>query len=781
VPSTFRYAVSLLLSLMTTPLLRTAAITLLSRMVDHALAAGATGSAAQALGDLLWRCVSRLVACTQAEPVPPPDVMQLLDRLVVTAPLWLLPHVAALDPFPEGDAFSELRAKHEALSADAPLAERLSRFCERARGLLPGPRRTAAQALLAALRAPGSTASTLRVPSAGASLDASTVAPAIWNLARLCEDVDDDTVRELAAAALAVVGPPDPFAVAFCAPDAAASAADAPAPTVLSAVRGRAVSAPTENEALAGIALRALAGYLVDADHATVRAAMQATIALLRTDTGVGSLSTLPDLERSYLSVLAPAAPAAGAAPPAAAQPAADAGVPLDDDTLWAPPPAGPRHGAAYDAWLCRLVHALLSHATGSTLRICRPLAGRKADLAALLLPYAMEDIAAGAGAGAGGATLRQLLTDKVYTHILGNEAAGARATYALLECLAFLRDARVRAGLKGLPANPPASRVASTAASQGVTGPVAWATVHWLDLEYLCVARAALRCGACFTALQYVEYWCEENYGALTFGEADALNDAGPLQRHIVAALDSYALCAEPDGIYGMLRSPHVALQLHRAEHENAWGRALASHDAILRGAGSGFGSAAAAAEGVLRALRHLGCPFLLTTVAGKLSADGSTGVSDPAFQEAQMEAAWRAGQWNVPEPAGGQPSSADGFHSCLLGALRATHAGELAQCAGLLSRGRASVMRSVTLTGAESAASINTAVVRLQLLDEVSDVAEARWNAAAAAASGTLGDAAAEELSDRWTVRHTSHLGGRCVRARPARCRAPCILASN
>ena len=40
---------------------------------------------------------------------------------------------------------------------------------------------------------------------------------------------------------------------------------------------------------------------------------------------------------------------------------------------------------------------------------------------------------------------------------------------------------------------------------------------VYWLHIDYLQVAAAALRCGAPFTALLYVEHWCEERLGTGT------------------------------------------------------------------------------------------------------------------------------------------------------------------------------------------------------------------------------------------------------------------------
>lgn len=47
---------------------------------------------------------------------------------------------------------------------------------------------------------------------------------------------------------------------------------------------------------------------------------------------------------------------------------------------------------------------------------------------------------------------------------------------------------------------------------------------MYWLDVDYLVVAAAALRCGACFTALLYLEHWCEAEHGRLTLGDDQPL-----------------------------------------------------------------------------------------------------------------------------------------------------------------------------------------------------------------------------------------------------------------
>ena len=40
------------------------------------------------------------------------------------------------------------------------------------------------------------------------------------------------------------------------------------------------------------------------------------------------------------------------------------------------------------------------------------------------------------------------------------------------------------------------------------------WEKAYMLNVDYLVTAAAALRAGACFTALLYTEFYCEQQYG---------------------------------------------------------------------------------------------------------------------------------------------------------------------------------------------------------------------------------------------------------------------------
>jgi len=765
VPATFRYAMTLLLRVMQNAELRGTAVGLLDVLVTRAFHQN-EGNPVPPLRDLLWPAVTRLVASVSPDaPMTEPCVL-LLKKMVAHAPPWLTAAVAALDPFPEGPAFEALRTTHEAMCRELPIEERLVRFCHRAR-IMPGStRQSVAIRLLEALRDPKAVEHLHTTP------DAPTLA---WKLAALSQHVADDAVHELAAACLAAVGVHDPFAVAFHAPatDAFDGVDDEDDARSISARR-----AVTYEVALASTCLRALCTYMVDTSAAVVRRTLATLRHLLRMTHGALAYKRLSELERSYLCVWSPSASqGATAADDEAARPARLLGPaePLDSDALWTPPPPeGPHPGRAYARWLCKLTHALVCECDNSTLRMCDNIVQRKAAFAEVLLPHVFADIAAHRGAGATGTPLRQLLSAKMAHCILRNPAAGLRATHLALNVCAHLRSLHVTAGMRGLPL--PGKAVD--------TDPASWSTVHWLDVDYLCVARAAIRVGACMTALQYVEHWCAHGNSTLPLGAGvDALNDAGPLPAQLAVALDAYSAVGEPDGIYGCLNAPHVQLQLQLAEHEGAWGRALAAHDARLLIDTQGEAQGAAAATGALRALLHLGCAHMASTVGATLlghvrasAGSGVTAANERSFRETQMEMAWRAGQWDIVDgtaPSSGQAVGGDAllsdgndFHACLASALHALQTGELARCATSLSRGRIGTVRSIALAGSESASAIHSSITRLFMLDEVRDVAVKCWgtlDAGITACATTVNHSIACTLEKQWVETHTRSLGGR------------------
>lgn len=126
---------------------------------------------------------------------------------------------------------------------------------------------------------------------------------------------------------------------------------------------------------------------------------------------------------------------------------------------------------------------------------------------------------------------------------------------------------------------------------------------MYWIDLDYLAVAEAAAKCGAHFTALLYIEHWCEAAFGRLALappaggggGDAALASDADRVGGLL---LDLYSQVNEPDSIYAVVRSHAVLSQLKRAEHEGSWDRALVMYDLVLQNIAAQAGGGGAPGE---------------------------------------------------------------------------------------------------------------------------------------------------------------------------------------
>lgn len=193
----------------------------------------------------------------------------------------------------------------------------------------------------------------------------------------------------------------------------------------------------------------------------------------------------------------------------------------------------------APDRWVCTLAHVLLGFASSPTLRHLKQMALRKASLAELLLPDAVRDVLTSNEVSAVAvAGMARQITD----YVLLNPAAELQCVRAVLNCLEHLRSAHLDAvsphgsggqahgrthvgshGDASTSARKPGGRAGAAAGKKGAvtqsrTGCAAWPKVYCLNIDYLAVARAAVRCSAYFTGLLYIELWCEASFRSLSF-----------------------------------------------------------------------------------------------------------------------------------------------------------------------------------------------------------------------------------------------------------------------
>lgn len=197
--------------------------------------------------------------------------------------------------------------------------------------------------------------------------------------------------------------------------------------------------------------------------------------------------------------------------------------------------------GQSYDAWVRNLAYAMLLQAREPTLAMCQHMIVRKAQLAELMLPHILADLAQHQPQGA----LMVSLSSQLSAGLLSPSApAHVKAIQLILTCLDHLRNLHLNAVLgmdleqrrkstSGVGGSSTQGR-SSTRSGRGGHGngsnsPVAWSKQYWLDVDYLLVAAAALKCSAYFTALLYVEHWVEEQYGRLQLGDRSPDDKASP------------------------------------------------------------------------------------------------------------------------------------------------------------------------------------------------------------------------------------------------------------
>ena len=184
--------------------------------------------------------------------------------------------------------------------------------------------------------------------------------------------------------------------------------------------------------------------------------------------------------------------------------------------------------GQSYDAWVRNLAYAMLLQVKEPTLGMCQHMIVRKAQLAELMLPHILADIAHHHP----DAAMKASISSQLSAGLLSPSAtAHVKAVQLILTCLDHLRnlhlDALVRLDLEKPKGNAGASGQGRSSSRSGrgsqgdsVKSPAAWSKQYWLEIDYLLVAAAALKCSAYFTALLYVEHWIEEQYGRLKLGD---------------------------------------------------------------------------------------------------------------------------------------------------------------------------------------------------------------------------------------------------------------------
>jgi hypothetical protein len=517
-------------------------------------------------------------------------------------------------------------------------------------------------------------------------IDPSVVAAA-FRLAKLGSQLGDKGVTELAGHLLALAGPVDPNVITFDA--AAAAAADGSSGSDSSGKEGLAARTAFPMRAV----LQHLVNCMFDQRPQVVAVAQSTLNRLLATPEAAAELKCLQDsaakaaaaaadkgstssssissssdtsagLLCSYLSIFLDKNSQSTSNFEVDCEAAVQALAAAASPALWSPV------GKPFDSWLCQLCSTLLtacSAAEGSAegcmlLQMLADAAALQSNLAELLLPHALLALCTSDNSGADlpgigsvglsarlGAAIKQglqldcsssssssrgvRLPGSSGLFSAGSDDAGSsssssggcytgaavnvRCLSVLLSCLEHARIVHRAAMLA-----PPGT-------SQ-LPPPAGWQRCYCVHISYLAVAAAAISCKAYFTALLYIEHWCEEQYGKLTLNPAAADTDAAggvqlqhlqqlqqlaglgstvaglggtavvpqlaggttavqQQQQQLLEAmlLDLYSNMNEPDGIYAVAAAfSSPASQLHLLQHEQRWASVLGAEDAQLQAA---------------------------------------------------------------------------------------------------------------------------------------------------------------------------------------------------
>ncbi|KAK1320575.1 Serine/threonine-protein kinase ATM [Acorus calamus] len=205
-------------------------------------------------------------------------------------------------------------------------------------------------------------------------------------------------------------------------------------------------------------------------------------------------------------------------------------------------------------------------------IRLCQDIVLLKAEVAELLFPNVLVDIAMGKDSKV---DICQKISEKVMEYVLFDSNDMIKSVKTMLNALNELRLFHVleRVGASSVQSSQEISKKARTSSysrmrstserykdqssptNVGRMSCILWTKVYWFCIDYLVVAKAAIRCGLYFTAVLYVEHWCEEHFNGLTLGESDfSLHEELPA--HIELLVAAITRINEPDSIYGIIQS---------------------------------------------------------------------------------------------------------------------------------------------------------------------------------------------------------------------------------
>ncbi|KAJ8476072.1 hypothetical protein OPV22_019799 [Ensete ventricosum] len=702
------------------------------------------------LGEELQFLVSKLVACcipseSQNEKAvpPPPAVISLLHELTVDADPLLLGYIRELEPFPEVDCLEKIRLFHNDLCKTYSARDHFLKFAKRAyylpKGLLLWSLRNLHKRLISGEIIEKKPNDMEKLCERTCWNDHPDVVSAVWVLVDLCSSNE--------------AGIGDPCRVVFHLPNRSTQNHTFLSSNLVCLKANRSYSDMEVSDEFLVFLLRLLKKFLADDSVVTVGITSQTLRGILSTEKGYAALLSLDPYEKSLIAVHSK-----GVNLEIVEGVLFDLGknchemISLEDSSLYR------TDNKTYKMWVCSLVHSFIHHCDDVILRLCQNLVLLKDEIAGLLFPYVLVNLARSVHSDV---LLCDIISAKVEENIFCESNRLVKSIQIMLDALNKLRSVYVSEIAGSLSTPVKHGRPSSGGKTRGTSetskyhspnvslSMSSWKKVYWLSIDYLMVAKAAIHCGSYFTAIMYVEHWCEEHFNGLQLGCPD-FSQLELLPPHIDLLMAAYTQINEPDSIYGIIQSNQLTSQIITFEHEGNWSKALEYYDLLVRSASIGPGkhsvddSSSQATEGscwksykgLMRSLQKTGCTHVLDVYCQGLTISNGCLQHDTEFADMQYEAAWRSGNWDfslvsgdASTPYSTQFASHGQFNENLHSCLRALYEGNASEFHGKLIDSKKELVLSIASASRESTEYIHSTIVKLQILDHLGVAWDIRW----------------------------------------------------
>ncbi|GMH31457.1 hypothetical protein Nepgr_033300 [Nepenthes gracilis] len=734
------------------------------------------------LGEQLQFLVSKLVACCipsessgENSCTPSSQVLSLLHLLTVDSDPSLHDYIREFEPFPEIDIFDRIRTFHLELCRTYSLRDHFLKFVKRSSYLPPRLLLWSLQALHRKLLEGGAfhTVDTTENEGGNHWLCDIEIVKAVWSLVRMCGLEDADNVRALVADFVSRVGIGDPCSVIFHIPGNSSPMHVCRSADLNGAVEINFNSDTCISEEFLIVLMGILKKYLMDDSVKIVDLTSQTLRGILSTERGQRALLSFDCYERSLIEVHSK-----GINLQLVEKCLLDLerkftaeAKSLEEPSLWS------TNDKTFETWICPLVYSLIGYCSDIILRLCQHIVLVKAEVAELLLSNVMVNLA---GRTDLAVDLRQIISVQVLQHIFIESNELTQSVQVMLDALNELRICYVmeRNASATMPSkrdsekflrtssgyssrSRSSAKVRDSAATMGavVLSTSKWDKVYWVAIDYLVVARSAIISGSYFTAVMYVEHWCDDHFNNFTLGNPD-FSHVEKLPHHIEILLSAVTRINESDSLYGIIQSYKLLSQITTFEHEGNWSKALEYYDLQVRSETPGYCLRRSSLEdsrptpcllysktedemkwrkpykGLIRSLQQIGCSHILDLYCQGLVSRNNDFQHDLEFVELQYEAAWHASNWDFSVLCMGSNTSKsqrhtnrDHFNEDLHNCLRALQEGDSTEFHTQLNDSKQGLVLSIYHASEESTEHIYSTIVKLQILDHLGMAWDLRW----------------------------------------------------